>query len=74
MGTRFLRWAFYLLVAAAMFHFTAALLIEFRVHTIPIWPGYVMDLPFQSAAPIRIGLLLSGLAALLYMIYRIRAR
>lgn len=71
---RLLRGAFYLLIAAALVHFGFALAIEYGVRTVPIWPGYVMDLPFQSDAPTRIGMILAGISVLFYMVSRVQAR
>lgn len=72
MMKRFFRGMFYLLLAIAFIFFAFALAIELGVRTVPIWPDYVLDLPFRSDGPMRIGMLLTAISALFYMGSRFR--
>lgn len=74
MASRVFRSAIYLLVIAALIFFGLAIAIEFGVRTIPLGPSHVIDLSPSNAAPIRIGLLVGGMAALLFMVERLRSR
>lgn len=69
---KLVRVAFYCLILFALIFFGFALAIEFGVRTVPVWPGWELDLPYRSDAPTRIGMLLAGIAVLIYMASRIR--
>lgn len=72
MASGLLRASIYLLVIAAIFFFGLALAIEFGVRTIPIGTSYVVDLRPPSDTPTRLGILVGGIAALLFMVDRLR--
>lgn len=70
MASKMLRASIYLLVVVALFFFGLALALEFGVRTIPLGSAYVVDLN-PSPIPTRIGLLVSAMAALLFMVDRL---
>lgn len=71
MAGQIFRGIIYLFLAAALLMLAAALAIDFGVHTMPIGFGWVVDLPTDSIAPIKLGLILLAIAAALFMAQRL---
>jgi len=62
----------YLALAIACLMLVIALLIEMQVYSVPIWPGYVMDLGLDNAKPLRIAMIFLGIAGALFIGLRLR--
>ncbi len=54
-------------VLGAGFFLLMALLIEFGVHVVPVWPGQELVLSPFSAKPLRIGLIFAALAVCVHV-------
>lgn len=72
--TKFVDKVAMLLFAAAVLFLTAALLVEFGVQEMPIWPGQMLVFPEASGRVLTIGMIFAALAVCLYVARRTFSR